>query len=439
MGRIFFSVLILVLSFKAAVCQSIDTAKLSSYFNLLETNNKFMGSVAVSQHGKLLYTKSIGFSDIDNQVKPNKNTKYRIGSISKTFTTVLVFKAIEQNKLKLTDKIDKYFPSITNAEKITIQHLLSHRSGIHNFTNNSDFLKWNVTSKTEKELTQIIVDGGSDFEPDTKAEYSNSNFVLLTYILQKEFKKDFSKILNEYIIKPIGLKNTYVGSKINVNNNECNSYKCNGNWVKQTETDMSIPLGAGAIVSTPEDLTIFAQALFNGKLISSESVEKMKLIKDNYGMGLFKIPFHDNIGYGHNGGIDGFSSVFSYFPTEQISFALTSNGTNYDNNEVSIILLSSVFNRPFELPDFTTIELTTQDLDKYIGVYSSKDIPLRLTITKNDKTLLAQATGQPAFGLDAAGKDIFKFEKAGVVLEFNTTDNKLILKQGGGTFSFTKE
>jgi len=202
---------------------------------------------------------------------------------------------------------------------------------------------------------------------------------------------------------------------------------------------MSVPLGAGAIVSSPTDLTKFAEALFNGKLISNESLEQMKTIKDNYGMGLFKMPFYDKIGYGHNGGIDGFSSAFSYFPEDRVSYALTSNGTNYNNNNISIAVLSSFYNKPYEIPSFKSYDVSSEDLDKYLGVYSSKDIPLKITITKNDKTLIAQATGQSAFGLEATEKDKFKFDQAGVVLEFNPTDNKMILKQGGGTYNYSKE
>jgi len=439
MTRTFLTILILGLTFTTGYSQSVDIAKLDSFFQALETNNKFMGSVALSQNGKLIYKKSIGFSDVETQAKPNENTKYRIGSITKTFTTVLVFKAIEEKKLKLTDKIDAYFPTIKNAQKITIENLLHHRSGIHSFTDNEDYLIWNTQAKTEKELTEIIVKGGSDFEPDSKAQYSNSNFVLLTFILQKVNKKDYAKILEENIIKPISLKNTSVGKKISLTNNECNSYKFAGNWIKEAETDMSVPLGAGAIVSTPGDLTKFADALFNGKLISSESVEQMKTIKDNYGMGLFKIPFYDKTGFGHTGGIDGFSSVFSYFPEDKIGFALTSNGTNYNNNNISIAVLSCIYNRPYEIPDFKIFEVTTADLDKYLGVYSSNDIPLKITITKNDKTLIAQATGQSAFGLEAIEKDKFKFDQAGVIMEFNPTDKKMTLKQGGGTYNYTKE
>lgn len=419
--------------------QNFDKTKLDTYFNTLEQNNKFMGSVAVSKNGKIIYTKSIGFADLENNVKATENSKYRIGSISKSFTTVLVLKAVEQKKLNLNQTIDKWFPTIKNAEKITVNHLLSHRSGIHNFTDDNDFLTWNTQPKTEKEMIEIIAKGGSHFNPDSHAEYSNSNFVLLTYILEKTFKKSYSDLLQELIVKPIGLTNTYVFRKINPKNNECKSYKYLGSWQLETETDFTIPLGAGAITSTPIDLTKFADALFSGKLLTNGSLEIMKTIKDGYGIGLFQIPFYKSVGYGHTGGIDGFSSVYSYFPEDKISYALISNGTNINNNDISIAVLSAVYDKPYEIPIFTTFVLTSEDLDKYLGVYASKQIPLKITITKNGNTLIAQGTGQPAFPLEATDKDKFKSDQIGAKFEFNPTVKTMTLFQGGGQIEFTKE
>jgi CubicO group peptidase (beta-lactamase class C family) len=422
-----------------AFAQTFDKSKLDNYFNALQENNKFMGSVAVSKDGKIIYTKSIGFADVENNIKATENSKYRIGSISKSFTTVLVLKAVEEKRLDLNQTIDKWFPTIENAKQITVKNLLNHRSGIHNFTDDADYLSWNTQPKTEKEMVEIISKAGSDFKPDSKAEYSNSNFVLLTYILEKTFGKSYSELLQKYIVKPIGLKNTYVFGKINPVNNECKSYKFIGAWKLEPETDYSIPLGAGAIISTPSDLTKFADALFSGKLLKPASLNIMKTIKDGYGNGLFQIPFYNHIGYGHTGGIDGFSSVYSHFADDNISYALTSNGTNMNNNDISIAVLSVIYNKPYEIPTFNIFNVTSEELDKYLGVYASTQIPLKITITKEGNTLIAQGTGQPAFPLEATDKDKFKFNQAGAKFEFNPTDKTMILFQGGGQIKFTKE
>lgn len=419
--------------------QDINSKKLDEYLLNLESNNKFMGSIALLKDGEVIYTKQVGYSDIETRKKPDKNTKYRIGSISKTFTATMVFKAIEDNKLSLNLTLDDFFPSIINANKITINNLLNHRSGIHNFTNDESYLKYNTQYKSKNEMVDIITKAGSDFEPNTKVEYSNSNYVLLSYILETVYKKPYPELLTEIIVKPLNLKNTTYGNKINLDKNECNSYHYLGEWTKQTETDLSIPLGAGGIIATPSDLVLFSQSLFNFKIISEVSVNKMKLTQDGYGMGLFPMPFYNKKSFGHTGGIDGFSSLFGYFPSEKCAFALTSNGSNYQNNNIAIAALSCLFNKPYDIPSFKTLKLTTEELNKYLGVYSSDEFPLKITISKSENILLAQATGQSEFSLDASEKNIFKYDAAGIILEFNPVQNEMTLKQGGGKFILTKE
>ncbi|MDX9948285.1 MAG: serine hydrolase domain-containing protein [Bacteroidales bacterium] len=439
MKRALITSLLIGILCQSGLAQEFDKTKLDLYFDALEANNKFMGSVAVSRNGSIIYSRSTGYADFENKIKADENSRYRIGSISKTFTTVLVMKAVEQNKLALDQTIGKYFPSIKNSGKITIENLLYHRSGIHSFTSDSTYLKWNTQGKTEKEMTEIIARGGIDFEPDTKSEYSNSNFVLLTFILEKTFGKPYAELLQEHIVQPLGLKNTSLGGKINTSNKDCNSYKYLDTWVVEPETDISIPLGAGGIVSTPGDLVKFSDALFGGKLLSSESLEKMKIVKGQYGLGIFNIPFYDKAGYGHTGGIDGFSSVFSYFSDGDVSFAMTCNGSNFNTNNISIAVLSAIFNRPYDIPEFSSIVVSSEELDSYLGVYTSSQIPISITVTRKNNTLIAQGSGQASFPLEPAGKDKFKFDQADLVMEFNPANNTMILTQGGGKFDFKRE
>lgn len=431
--------LLFILSIQLSFSQSLDTLKLNAYFDALKANNKFMGSVGLLKDGAIVYTNQIGFTDVKTKQIPNPDTKYRIGSISKTYTAVLVLMAIEENKLDLNNTIENYFPNLKNNAIITIHNLLNHRSGIPNFTNDASCLGYNTTPKTESEMVSLITSFESAFVPDSKMEYSNSNYVLLSFILEKIYKKPFGAILNDKIVNPLQLKNTFFGGSINLNNNEAYSYVFTNTWEKQTETHTSIPLGAGGIVSTPKDILLFAEALFSYKIISEKSLLKMTTLTDNFGLGLFKIPFYDTFSFGHTGGIDGFSSVFGYFPKEKYGIALTSNGTNFNNNAITIALLSCLFNKPFEVPNFKTISLKTEDLEKYLGIYSSAGFPLKITISKKDAILMAQATGQPSFSLEAVKQDIFQFTQAGIVLEFNPELHEMTLKQGGGVFKLTKE
>ena len=418
--------------------QTPDKAKLDSYFNALEANNKYMGSVALSKNGKTVYSKSIGYADVAINKKVTEESKFRIGSISKIFTATLVMKAVEAKKLKLTDNLSAYFPTIPNASKITITQLLQHRTGIHNFTNDAEYLGWMGQPKSQADMLAVMVKGGSDFEPGAKFEYSNSNYVLLSFILEKIYKQPYKEIVDAQIVKPLGLKNTFYGGKINPAKNEVNSYKFSGKWEKEPETDMSIPTGAGAMVSTATNLSRFIEALFDGKIISPAGVEQMKTMTDGYGLGLHGGPFDGKNSYGHNGGIDGFVTKLSYFPEDKVTIAMVSNGVNINTNDVAVAALSWMYLKPFEVPEFKTFNYKSEDLDKYLGAYSTTEIPIGLTITKNGATLMAQGTGQAAFPLDAVAKDTFKFEQAGIELLFKPESGQMILKQGGGTFTFTK-
>jgi CubicO group peptidase (beta-lactamase class C family) len=438
MKKLFYALFLLFFILKTQA-QQINFVKLDSLFQILETKDKYMGSIAIAQDGKIIYTKSIGKDNIESNKKSTENSKYRIGSISKMFTSTLIFKAIEENKLSLSQTIEGFFQNLENAKTITIGNLLNHKSGIHNFTNDEEYLKYNTQPKTESEMLAIIEKGKSDFTPNSKNEYSNSNYVLLSYILEKIYKKPFKSILEIKILKPLELKNTYFGGKTNLDKNENYSYDWEEKWIKQTETDMSIPMGAGAIVSNPIDLTIFIEKLFDGKIINQKSLAEMTTFEDKFGFGIFKVPFFDKTGFGHTGGIDGFSSSLSYFKEEKLAIALTSNGSVYGNNNIAIAVLSSYFGKPFSIPDFKELVLTSEELNPYLGEYSSPSFPLKIMITKENATLIAQATGQSSFPLTATKKDVFEFETAKIILEFKPSENQMTLNQNGRKFVLTRK
>ncbi|MFO7656672.1 MAG: serine hydrolase domain-containing protein [Bacteroidales bacterium] len=419
--------------------QQPNTPKLDSLFRALEVNNRFMGSVAISYKGNIIYSKACGFADLEAGIKVSAETKYRIGSISKMFTSALIFKAVEEKKISLDKTIRDFFPEIDNAPIITISHLLYHRSGIHSFTNDKDYPEWSREPRTGKEILDRITSPESEFEPGSRMKYSNSNFLLLTFILEKIYDKPYKEILEEKILRPLGLHNTYLGGNTNIANHECYSYSFNEKWIQQPETDMSVPLGAGAIVSDPADLTCFIEKLFAGEIISENSLKQMTTLKDKAGMGIFLTPFHEKQGFGHGGSIDGFRSLLGYFPDDSLGIAIMSNGANFNINEIAVGALSCYFNRPYNIPGFGKYHADESELDQYAGIYSSTQIPLKITVKKEGSSLTAQATGQQSFGLEPSGKNIFRFDMAGIVMEFAPEENKMILKQGGGVFTFFKD
>ncbi len=427
----------------SAFSQTFDKAKLDRFFDALSANNKGMGSLAISKDGNVVYSRAVGISYIGDKgyVSADTKTKYRIGSITKMFTATLIFQLVEEGKLKLDDTLDKFFPEIPNAKKITVAQMLNHHSGIHNITDDAaNYFSYYRQLQTHEQMLAIIAKTTPDFEPGAKAEYSNSNYILLGYIVEKLTKKSYKNALNEKITAKINLSDTYYGGKINGATGESSSFDfIQGNWKMLGETDMSVPGGAGAIVSTPTDLTKFITALFGGKLVSPASLNQMKMITDGYGSGILQFPYDEKKLFGHNGGIDGFNSMLVYLPEEKLSVAYISNGTVYPINDILLAAFAVYYNKPFTVPTFKALELSAGELEKFTGVYATSALPIKITISVKDKTLYGQATGQGSFPLEATDKNKFKFDTAGIVIEFDTEKSTMTLNQGGQTFVFTKE
>jgi D-alanyl-D-alanine carboxypeptidase len=359
----------------------------------------------------------------------------------------MIFQLIDEGKLSLDTKLAKYYPKVKNAKKITISMLLSHRSGIHNFTNTPEYNQYMTQAKTKAEMVNLIEDLESDFKPDSAANYSNSGYAMLGFILEDITQDTYTNQLQKRIVKKLNLDKTAYGGPINIKQNQAKSYTHNAEgWLPATVTDMSIPHGAGAIISTPTEVAKFLSSLLTGKLVSADSLAKMKEQNQGFGRGLFQIPFYDKKAYGHSGRIDGFSSQSGYFETDDVAFALTSNGLNYAMNDISIAILSIYYGRPYDIPDFEqkAIELSERDLVKYEGMFASQKIPITINIKVNGGDIMAQSPGQRALKLTPYSTNEFRFDPAGIVMIFGT-DNNLVdystfqLKQGGKKFKFIRE
>ena len=431
--------LLLIVSVSPVVhAQSFDRPKLDSFFNALSANERTMGSFTLAKNDKVLFTRTVGYErvDGDKKIPATALTRYRIGSITKMFTATLIFQLVEAKKLSLATPLSTYFPQVPNAAQITIGNLLSHRSGIYNITDDPTYVEWHNKVHTKAEMLKIIAATKPSFPPDSTSGYSNSNYILLGYIVEAVAKKPYGKMLKEKITDKIGLKNTYYGTD-KKDPHEALSYMYDEKWEQERVTDMSIPGGAGAIISDSKDLASFITQLFAGKLVSKESLEQMKTIRDGYGMGIFTFPFNDKKFYGHTGGIDAFVSVAGYNPQDSVAFVYCSNGTRYSRNDISIGVLSIYYNRPFTIPSFKTIKLKSEDLDKYLGFYENTQLHFAITITKDEDVLKAQATGQNAFPLEAVSENRFSFDGAGVVIDFKP-GTSLVLTQNGRQMVFQK-
>ena len=441
--------LIVGLMQSAALAQSMasfDKQKLDTYMEKLDEENKMMGSLTIDSAGKTVYHKGVGFKHLEKEVRPNMETKYRIGSITKTYTATMMMQLADEGKLSLSRKLADFYPQIPQSQQITIEDLLRHQSGLYNFTNASDYTDWMTEPRSKEQLLQIFYKDDPQFEPGTQTGYSNTNYVLLQFILEDVTDQSYADLLQNRIVDPLNLEHTHYGNRIEPSQNEAYSYQYqNDQWQQAPQTALSIPGGAGAIVSTNSEMITFIRALFDGRLVSQESLEKMTETGQGFGIGLIKVPFHDKYAFGHNGGIDGFQSHLSYFPNQDVAIALTTNGLQYSLNDILIGALSIYYGRDFEIPSFDqkTISLNADQMQKYVGTYATNQLPMDIEVFIEKKTLKAQATGQQAFPLTANSETKFRFDPAGVVMEFDSLENgkyqHFTLNQAGGSYPFTRK
>lgn len=427
--------------------QSSDFERLDQFMDTLEVHQRTSGSLALRADGKLVFSRSIGLRNIieGDLILPDEETVFRVGSISKTFTSVLVLQQVEKGSLNLDDKLSKWYPSVPNASKITLRQMLNHSSGIFSITADPTYLEYMETEQTHSQMLQRIYGFEAAFEPGSKHAYSNSNYVLLGYILEKVTGMSYGELVNKNIVKPLKLKRTYYGGAIDPQGqNEAFSYEWNGNgYTPSTETDMSIPHGAGSMVSTAEDLTVFITGLFKGKLIGEMMLAEMVSVEDGYGLGIFPVELNGKEGFGHNGGIDDFVATVAYFNEDELAVAYTSNVARYDIDEISETAVRAFYGSDFEIPVFKVVKLDAEYLESLVGTYKSESFPLPIEVRTNGFQLTAQAEGQPELPLQAEGDNVFTLERAGIIMTFTADESGAFccfhLDQGQFQADFKKE
>jgi D-alanyl-D-alanine carboxypeptidase len=420
--------------------QSIDVGKLDNFFNALAEHNLANGSIAISQNGKLLYQKAIGYAYMDTSRKmaADVNTRYRIGSVSKLFTAVMMFQLVEEGKISLNHKIDTYFPSLPNAGTITIANLLNHRSGLHDYTKETNFEAWMDKPKKHEELIKLIAEKKTDFPPGTKTEYNNTNYLLLSYVIEQVCKGTYAEQVKKRIVDKVGLTHTGYGQPIDPNKNESLSYTYFDNrWTGEKQTDMSIHSGSGSLVSTPADLVKFLEALYSNQLVSPSSLKKMETLTEGFGYGLEPWEFSSTLGYGKGGKIEGFLAYAFYFPKQRLAVAYCTNGYVFPMNDIVESVLKICFNQPYIIPAFDGLTLKGNELNKYTGTYKATMMPITITCTRKGTQLLLETKGQ-AFAAIPINENLFMNKQYGYFFSFNPDKEALLVKEKANVYYLKK-
>ncbi|MCZ4410760.1 serine hydrolase [Cryomorphaceae bacterium 1068] len=422
----------------SSLASSQDYDKLDSYLAAMVDQKKFVGTVLVAQGDSIVYHKGLGPASADGSKLNTTESQFLIGSITKTFTAIAIMQLFEEEKLSLSDPLSKYISLFPQSDKITIRHLLSHKSGIKNYTELPDMDQWKAKEISPLRLVEKVMDYPLGFEPGSMFSYSNTNYVLLGIIIEQVTGTTYEKYLQANILKPEGLGHTGMNYK-KVKNLSEGLIVIDGEWTKADKVDPSVPFSAGALYSSTEDLFTFSKTFFSGGFYESKSASELQTNFDEgqYALGVYADEIDEQVFIGHNGGIDGYSATWNYFKDLDLHTIVLSNCMESNNNEVLDAILHAHLGEEILLPEpKMAIEMPLENLERLVGTYEiQKGFDLNIFL-ENGK-LMGQATGQGSLELFAENDSAFFAKVAEIEVVFHQKGTEqakaLTLYQGGGS------
>jgi CubicO group peptidase (beta-lactamase class C family)/uncharacterized protein YneR len=401
--------------------------------------NKFNGTVLVVHDGKTMFQKGYGFRDAATKLSHDTGSIFQVGSLTKQFTAAVIMQLVQEKKLSLKDPLSKYFPGFKNGDKIHIEHLLTHTSGIFNYTNDSMIMNKDVTMHySQQQIVDIFRNYPPDFEPGEKFNYSNSGYSLLGYIIEKVTKKPYEKVMRERIFQPLGMYHTgfdFAGLS--------HPKKSKGYFLISSDTIIKAPIvdstiahAAGAMYSTVCDLQKWERSIAGNKILTPTSWEAVFTPKKSgYGFGWAVDTSKAKPNQSHSGGIHGFASYIVRYPKENLAVILLDNASSVSLYKIAADLSAIAFGETVAVPQAPKeIAMDASALKDFIGVYQlTPDFSIEVSLDATQ--LKAKGTGQPAFDIFPKSKDRFFPKMFEAELEFKRDEKgevvQMILHQNG--------
>ncbi|MDQ6675780.1 MAG: serine hydrolase [Acidobacteriota bacterium] len=422
--------------FSVVLCYAQDSARMDQVVQSYVTAKTFMGTVLVARGGEVLFSKGYGMANLEWDIPNSPSVKFRLGSVTKQFTAASILLLEERGKLKVEDPVKKYMPDAPAAwDKITIFHLLTHTSGIPNFTSFPEYSQTEPFATTPEKLVARFRDKPLDFEPGGKMNYSNSGYVLLGFLVEKISGQSYEAFVKENIFLPLGMKDSGYDSNSEIIHHRAAGYAPGKNGpVNAGFVHMSIPFSAGSLYSTTEDLLRWEQGLFGGKALSAESLRKMTTpFKNDYAFGLFVHVAGGHKVIDHGGGIEGFNTHLAYYPEDKLTVAVLGNLNGAAPGDIAGKLGALAHGQQLVLTsERKQITLPAAKLAGYVGTYElapKTNIMIRLEADQ----LTAQLSGQPKFPLFAQSEALFFLKVVDAQLEFGKDEKGayVVLHQNG--------
>jgi CubicO group peptidase (beta-lactamase class C family) len=380
----------------------------------------FSGAVLVSQNGQVIFQRAYGMADAENKTRNSLQTRFRIGSLTKTFTAIIVMQLEQEHRLAVSDPICKYIADCPPEwGAVTLHHLLSHTSGIYNLTRTKPgeppIETIVATPHTQAQILERFIHEPLAFIPGTQFQYSNSNYWLLSRVIERVTGQSYEHALQERIFDPAGMRDSGLTRVW-----PTTPHAAVGYWESRQRkierapvVDGSWSAGDGGIYSTALDLQRFSDALDSGILIPRATLERMRTpVTAEYGYG-WSIPAissrtANRKEIGHGGALPGFGCQFQRFESEKLTVIVLSNNQLSDPTQVALGLESVIFNEPYT-PSYAreTVEVAENVLRRYVGDYDLEGVIWTVLLRNGHLYVRAKDGSTPDLELLAESEEAF--------------------------------
>lgn len=408
-------------------------------------------TMIVLKDGKVLLRKAYGLANLSSREALQADHVMRLGSITKQFTAVAILQLMEAGKIALNDPVTKFFPDYPDTGKsITVEHLLTHTSGIPSYTGKSGFMAKAAKDISVSEMVDSFKNDALEFEPGSTFKYNNSGYFLLGAIIEKVSGQTYANYVAQHIFTPLGMTNSaYEGFERSQQARAQGYSQRTDKFEPSMKISMTQPYAAGSLVSTVDDLAKWDAAITAGKLLKADSWKraftsyKLKNGQDtNYAYGWGMGEFEGQTMISHSGGIPGFSTFALRLPKDKVFVAVLNNadGGLPQPEMIASRLAAAAIGKP--IPDFKAISVDEKTLDQYVGVYRIDEKNRRIVVREGNKLVMTRTDG-PKTEMQAYSQNgFFKDNRSLLRVEFNRNANgevsEVVVHQNGNAIAHPK-
>jgi len=429
MAKLLWSVILTVQSITLINAQ-IKPSQIDSLIKAYVTINKFNGSALIIKGGKIFFEGECGYQNVSSKQPITRQSIFPIGSLSKSFTALVILKLAEENILSVEDPISRYISGYPDGDRIKIKHLLTNTGGIYEKFRNPEFYSKLASARiySQDEKMAFFKNQPLDFAPGTQFSYSNSGFDLLGIIIEDVTRSSYADAVDQYIFKPLKMTDSGFDFPNLQNKNKVNTYSfiSPSKYTPAGPWNASLTFSSGGLYSTIGDLHKFYNGLKHFKMISEKVFQQaVTPYLGGYGYGWFIDQIEGERVIDHGGNIEGATSYFLMNPELDICIILLNNITSTSLEKIGNTMYRALRDKPYSIPQpKQTIQLEDHVLQKYTGIFKASE-KYQVTVLKKSGQLFIRINDEGPIPFSAEKENVFYTKDADIVLEFISTNNRV--------------